>query len=446
MLPPKRFQAETLADAYAKVREELGGNAVILSTRKVNAPAIFGQPARTFVEVVAHLPAGEVAAPEPRPNFDQDIAAHELVRGVAEASAAGLAIDPAAELAPPFANAMAGTSAPEAAEAKPRPAAVNAEPGEQPSTASEAQLVGDIAKQLADLREAVERIAIEREQERVDAGPAVLRDCRDLLIRQGLPVALVTSIVDQVGASLVRGGDLQAALSALERKLAARMPEAAKLPLARKPAVVFLVGPAGAGKTTAAIRLGLELERQHLLRVAVAGTDVNRAGGPQQLVAFGAASGLRTELCYAPAELQRLMASGEVDLVIVDTPGHNGSRRDRMTELEAFMRVCEPRSVMLVLPATMKGSDLTAVAAAYRSTGIDGLMLTRCDETSTYGALAGVAIEAGAGVAYTTHSDQVSDPPRGGDHFALASAVVRGRWAEPAAARSEATVGLARAS
>jgi len=237
----------------------------------------------------------------------------------------------------------------------------------------------------------------------------------------------------------VRGTDRESALRTVERKLAARLPQAAQLDLGRRPAAIFIVGPSGAGKTTMAVRLALEIERVHGLRVVVAGTDVNRAGAPQQLMAFGAASGIDVRLCYAPGELKAILEDGKTDLVIVDTPGHNGTRRDRMAELNAFTQAARRRSVLLTLPATMKGSDLNDVVAAYSGLGVDGLVLTRCDETATFGALASVAIDASIGIAYTVHSDQVSEAARAGDNLGLASAVVTGRWATTAMDRMRAS-------
>src|SRR5262245_33686357 len=90
MQQPKRFQAPTLAEAYAMVRDELGEQAVILSTRKALSPALYGRPARQFVEVVAHLPEPVVSPmANRRPSLEQDMAAHDLVRGIAEAAAMG---------------------------------------------------------------------------------------------------------------------------------------------------------------------------------------------------------------------------------------------------------------------------------------------------------------------------------------------------------------------
>ena len=271
-----------------------------------------------------------------------------------------------------------------------------------------------------------------------DGRRPALKDVHELLVRQGLSQAVISPLLVQVNDALVRGTDRESALRTVERKLAVRMPQPAQLDLGRRPAAIFMVGPSGAGKTTMAIRLGLEIERVHGLRVVIAGTDVNRAGAPQQLMAYGAASGMDVRLCYAPGELKAILEDGKTDLVIVDPPGHNGMRRDRMAELNAFTQAARRRTVLLALPATMKGSDLNDVVAAYSAVGVDGLVLTRCDETSTFGALASVAIEASMGVAYTAHSDQVSEAARAGDNLALASAVVTGRWATSAMDRMRA--------
>ncbi|MGE3855636.1 MAG: hypothetical protein AB7G21_01615, partial [Dehalococcoidia bacterium] len=303
------------------------------------------------------------------------------------------------------------------------------------SSVADRALIATLARQLTEVRGMLDQLVTERVTERVESGPPALKDVHEHLVRQGLSQAVISPLLAQVSEALVRGTDRESALRTVERKLAARLPQAAQLDLGRRPAAVFIVGPAGAGKTTLAIRLGLEIERAYGLRVVVAGTDVNRAGAPQQLVAFGAASGLDVRLCYAPGELKAILEDGKTDVVIVDTPGHNGTRRDRMAELNAFAQAARRRSTLLALPATTKGSDLNDTVAAYSAVGIDGIAITRCDETSTFGALASVAIEASIGIAYTTHSDQVSDAARAGDNLALASAVVSGRWADAAPAR-----------
>ena len=75
------------------------------------------------------------------------------------------------------------------------------------------------------------------------------------------------------------------------------------------------------------------------------------------------------------------------------------------------------------------------MTAAFTPAGLDGLVLTRCDETDTFGALYGVAVESGVGTAYSTHGEGIVEGLRPADNHALATAVLRGRWPRPTAAR-----------
>ncbi|MEX2446362.1 MAG: hypothetical protein WD734_03395, partial [Dehalococcoidia bacterium] len=315
MQQPKRFQAPTLTEAYAKVRAELGGDAVILSTRRALAPGLHGRPGREFVEVVALLPEADPAMHDIGLDLEQDLAAHDLVRGVAEASAAGIDLVAGMELAPPFENERAGTARPEdlgfGVPGSRHPAGDEPSPTAAPPPSGEASfadraLGGVLSRQLAEVRALLDGLVADRVADRVESGPESLRQVHDLLARQGLSPALLSPLLAQVSDALVRGDDVQSALRTVERKLATRFPTVPRVDFARRPAAIFLVGPAGAGKTTLAVRLALEIERAHALRVAIAGTDVHRAGAPQQLAAYGGATGIDTRLCYAPDELRDL--------------------------------------------------------------------------------------------------------------------------------------------
>lgn len=418
MQQPKRFQAPTLAEAYDAVRREFGDAAVILSTRKAFAPGLFGQPGRQFVEVVARVPAppAEPAIAQKRPTLDQDAAAHDLVRSVAEAVAAAPAVAKPAATPAVKRETKRTTKREPAIAAAP---AVAAEPWSQQMD----EMRGMLERLLAD------RIDMQPHQTRT----GVTRSILDRLSASDVPESLATALLADVEGATPRLTDEPAILAAVERRLVAKMAPAVTLNVTRRRAI-FLVGPAGAGKTTMAVRMALELEREQELRVVIAGTDVNRAGAPQQLMAFGSVTGLETRLCYTPADLEELLADDQFDVVIVDTAGHNGMRRDRMAELNAFVQTARQRIVLLTLPATMKASDMTEAATAFASTGVDGLVLTRCDETARFGALAAVATQSGIGIAYTTHSDQVSEAPEVGNPATLAAAVVSGQWESAVAA------------
>jgi len=436
---PRRFQADSLDEAYDQVRTALGDEAVILATRRATAPGLYGRPPRSFVEVLAHVP--------------------EQANVPSAALRAGTAVleDDELELAPPFENPMAGrgdvspelmarvteSSEPVADSIGNAPApdrlmtSVDLDATE--SVADElveaaathgrqrdefSQLMGEIGE----MRGIVEQLAIERVNGRIDQSPAPLRWLRNRLRDQGLSGSLAAGILEQAADAHVSSANGDALRRTVERQLAMLLPPVAHLDLARRPAFIALVGPAGAGKTTFAMKLALEIERAYSLRVVVAGTDVERAGAPQQFAAVGAAAGVQTRLCYTPGEVQALISEDIADVVIVDTPGHDGSRRDRMTELQTFIHASRSREVLLVLPATMKTGDLERLARAYQPVDPLGVVLTRCDNTGSLGEPLSALVASQLGLAYTTHLDAVSDAPRAGDNLALARAIVTGDW------------------
>lgn len=459
MSQPKRFTAASLNEAYQKVREDLGGDAIIVSTRKVLSPGLLGGSSQEVIEVRARTADASDAS------LEASEAMHEFVRGIAEDAATGVMPGQTPELAPAFLNRNAGigrAKGPFAAlssEAVPTPAqeptskmppevtAASALAAAADLTAAVAAVdptaLAGLAHRVDQIRALVESMALERMGERSTHSPA-LAAAYERLEEQDMTRAGAAAVLARVETMLTQDVSREAGLRGLNRALGALIPEPATLTFNDEPRALVLIGPSGAGKTTLAMRLALDL-RQKGLSVIVASTDVARAGAPQQLEAMGAALEIPVSLCYVPADVAALLASGESDVVIVDTPGHMGVRRDRIAELSAVLRSLPRREVLLVLPATMRAEDQRDVVTAFEHCGLTGLALTRCDETSRFGGAASASIEGALGVAYTTHSDQVTDAARAGDARTLAAAVATGRWMSDSAASATARA-LAHAS
>ena len=425
---------------------------MILSTRNTVGPGRFGLGRREYVEVVAALPEASDELDGTMP-LEADLAAHDFVTQVATATArdGAIATDAALiaetaganslpprpapaeteadeELAPPFVKPMAGSGEAEPADF----AALGAEPP------SDGELLAALASEVSTLRSMMERFMTDRVDRRVEVGPPALRELRERMRAQEIGSNVIAQVLDRVAQTLAPDASPEAARQIVERRLAAELPPPGRLDFARLPVTIFVAGPAGAGKTTAAARLGLRLQDEAGLNVTLAGIDVDRVGAPQELEAYGSATGVGVRVCYTPGELQALVNEQSADVVIVDAAGHDGSRRERMAELQAFANAVKSRTLLLTLPATMRSADARRVTAAYQVLRPDGLLLTRCDETETFGGALTIAIESGLGVAYTTHSPSVREPAREGDNHAFARAALLGRWGTSAAMTSSA--------
>lgn len=433
----RTFRAASVDEAYEMVRAALGEDAMIVSTH--TSPRLGGT---SEIEVVAARPAAVLPVHRV---LASDFAAHAVVRSAAEraASAPAPADDDADDLTA-FVNPMAGAWRQSGDPEVPALAL-----GEEPQAAgprTEAEPAGSLIDAIADrtrvIESAVQWLAAQRAADIVEGGPPAFREVHARLVEHGIPPRLLIPLVRRLEGQL--RGDItnREALRATERTLAALFAPPPALDFDRAGQVVFVVGPHGAGKTSVAIRLAREIQGPR--RAIVAGTDVDRAGAPQQLMASAAAAGVEARLCYTPSELRGLLRQESSNVVIVDTAAHSGARADRMAELKAYAALAPQRITLQVLPATVNASDALRTTAALSALQVTGLVVTRVDEATGLGGVAAAMLKAGLGLAYTTASEEPASGLALGDNHALALAVLTGLWPARRPAALEERVGAAR--
>ena len=166
--------------------------------------------------------------------------------------------------------------------------------------------------------------------------------------------------------------------------------DTAELTLGRD-SVILLAGLQGAGKTTAAGKLALQLRDQGRKPGLVA-ADLQRPAAIDQLEQLGAQIGVpvfRTEtndpVEAARSGLERARAEG-LDTVIIDTAGRLQVDAELMDELERVRDATAPTNALLVLDA-MTGQQAAEVAKAFEEKiSFDGVILTKLDGDARGGA------------------------------------------------------------
>lgn len=144
-----------------------------------------------------------------------------------------------------------------------------------------------------------------------------------------------------------------------------------------RPYVIALVGPPGAGKTTAAMKLALHPRGVGGRRVGLITLDTYRVGAVEEAQAYAEVAGLPLEVVYHLREVPAAMARlSSAEVVIVDTPGRNA---DGAGWFHALKRL-EADEVHLVVPASLR-SDLAAEAKRrMEPVGITHALFTKLDE------------------------------------------------------------------
>jgi signal recognition particle subunit SRP54 len=159
----------------------------------------------------------------------------------------------------------------------------------------------------------------------------------------------------------------------------------------RPPTTILLAGLQGSGKTTAAGKLALLLEKEGR-KPALVAADLQRPAAIDQLVQLGEQVGVpvyageRSDPAKAVHEgIEQAKAEGR-DVVILDTAGRLHVDEELMEELAAVRREAKPTNVLLVLDA-MTGQEAINVAQAFQERiDFDGVVLTKLDGDARGGA------------------------------------------------------------
>lgn len=183
--------------------------------------------------------------------------------------------------------------------------------------------------------------------------------------------------------------------------------------------VICLIGASGSGKTSTIAKLALFFSQKLQKTVTWVCADTIRIGAIAESRAFTDALGLKLKLVYTPEDLKEIFQNREEsDLFLVDTPGYNPCNESQITELGALLAELPKRCTYLVAPATTKETDLYQLSAALGIFNLDGLIITKLDETHTFGSVYNFARKNQLPLSFfttgkeTARNLEVSDPAR----------------------------------
>jgi flagellar biosynthesis protein FlhF len=153
-------------------------------------------------------------------------------------------------------------------------------------------------------------------------------------------------------------------------------------------ALVIVVGPPGAGKTTTLVKLAACYGLMARKPVQILSTDVYRIAAADQLRSLAAILGIGFDIAETTGALaQMLEEHRSKEMVFIDTPGLARAEMDDAADLAQFIANHPEADTHLVLPASMRPADLARTVDGYSIFQPNKLLFTRIDETSQYGAL-----------------------------------------------------------
>jgi len=142
---------------------------------------------------------------------------------------------------------------------------------------------------------------------------------------------------------------------------------------------IMLVGPTGAGKTTTIAKLAARAALIDGKRVKLITLDNYRVGGIDQIRTFAELIGIPLDVAESAASLAGLLDEA-YDLTLIDTAGRSPRDIGSISELAAELPDLPPIEVHLVVPAASSPAAIDELATRYRRLAPARLLFTKLDE------------------------------------------------------------------
>ena len=485
----KIYRAYSMTQALAAVQADLGGKAVITTTRSYRRGGFMGIGGRQVVEVTAQLPktpahSKEGCKPSPAPKLKpaQTATASQSIAGraysasrepgktgerlsiamrptttpmpdslattprrVAEAPVIGLHEKISSQVVQAVACRQQSRlpGSPQRFMLQPQedtPGATSKVAGDTNSVAESVDAAADrvshsMQQELESIKSMVSTV-LDR-QENIHAAPTKLPE--ELfehylhLVSQDLSDQLAEQVLMTVAGELSGDeiGEEEVVRASIQEHLAALIPvgEDVRLQVGRpgEPRVIVLVGPTGVGKTTTVAKLAAACKLHGRNSVGLITADTYRIAAVDQLRTYANIIGLPLEVALTPADMkQAIHALRGCELILVDTAGRSQNDKDKLAELREMITAADPDEVHLVLSGTAGERVLMREAEAFSPVGIDRIVLTKLDEAVSFGMLVNVIRQVGATLSFMTTGQEVPDHIEPGSASRLAELVMEG--------------------
>ena len=173
---------------------------------------------------------------------------------------------------------------------------------------------------------------------------------------------------------------------------------------------ISLIGPTGVGKTTTLAKIAARALSRHNLRVGLVTIDTYRVAAVEQLKVYAEIMRVPLEVVLTPEAFQRALERfADRDLVLVDTAGRSPRNQADLDELAAFLHPELGLENHLLLPATAREQELETIIRRFAILPAHRFVFSKIDECGQLGVLLNVHYNNDTPISCLTNGQRVPE-------------------------------------
>lgn len=173
---------------------------------------------------------------------------------------------------------------------------------------------------------------------------------------------------------------------------------------------IALIGPTGVGKTTTIAKLAAQQVFDENKQIAIITLDTFRVGAVDQLQTYAKILGVPCDVAYNEIEFANLIqVHSDKDLILIDTVGISQKDEEMMRGMCKVFKDIRSIETHLIVSATTRESDLRDILNRFTKVPIRSLIISKLDETVSFGSLLGLYEEANLPLSYFTTGQKVPE-------------------------------------
>jgi len=364
----KRYEAASTQEALLKVKNELGPDAVVLSTRKIRSGRVPLYEVTAAVDVRTESrsekpPAAGIAPPVPAPPKAGEEALAQLLRRDVEEIKALIA-----------------------------------------ETAMRPFPFGEFLEMKEMLDTFFDTMGFQRKEKIPGALSKIYHHLVSTGVARSRAFLIVTTLKKNLPAEELKNEE---GIYRIAEKLLTRTISVSYGAVERKRICAF-VGPTGAGKTTTLAKIAARSALEEKVKVGLITTDTYRIAAAEQLKTYARIMEIPIEVVSDKAAFKKALAKlSDRDLVLVDTPGKSSVEPGYVEKLRDLLRLETPVETHLLLPLTSSPDSLSENLERFKPVDYQSIIFTKLDESRHFGVIYNVIDQERKPVSFVTNGQNV---------------------------------------